>query len=336
MVAVVLIVGAVAVTLTVSPRRPAVPVTLASGPWDPFSGPQLEGGGPMARIVTETLRQQGLEPDVEFSSWPVALERTSRGEVLGAFALIANDERRAEFLVSDPIFEFDYVLFHHVDRVDPSTLRTAADVSELRVGRVSGYAVWEELDRAVERFTVFESSAEAFEALAAGEIDLLPEGLLSGRAVVESAAISMDARTFGVVDSGGKPLLGATESLHLLASPSPQTRQVLRRFNEDLADVVVGDFYREITAELIGGARATVELIPLGSGELVRTYANSSGRPEASTPAGTRGAVLEWPRFDQEPGSEDAPFVQVKLLSGPGRGHVVYVDARSIVLEGVP
>ena len=166
-----------------TPVSPARPVVLMTGEWAPYVGADLPHGGPVTQMVSLALRQQGYEPDVRASSWQVATQTAQRGGAMRVFPLVGSRERAADFISSRPLASFQYVLFYDRTRL-PQPPTSAADLHDLRVARIAGYDYWGALDDAVDGFVPFPTSRAAFEALARGEVDLVPEGLLPGQAVV--------------------------------------------------------------------------------------------------------------------------------------------------------
>lgn len=318
-----------------SPQEPARPVVLASGDWSPYVGPDLADGGPVTAIVVDVLRRQGYEPEVSYSSWPVALDRTARSEVLAGFPFIADEQRRDDYLVSDPILEFDYVLFYSTaGGADPPEVNGPDDLGRLRVALIDGYAVWPELDDAVDEFVVYDTSEDAFAALAAGEVDLVPEGRLSGEAVASSGDLALDRTSVAVLDAGGDPLLAATEELHLLAPRTDEGRSFLASFDATLALEQGTELYRRALASIRDGGQVEVELAPVGDRRLVQLWSDADGGRPTLAPQGSRALVLDWPdEFEGTvaPGTT-ASRARVKVLNGPARGRVLWVDADAIRL----
>lgn len=335
-VVVALLVVVVGGTLRSSPSHPPRPVAIASGSWPPFVGPDLPDDGPIARVITETLLSEGYAPTISFSSWPLALDQTRRAEVFGSFPFVGSDERHEDYYLSDPILEFEYVLFYSARRSpSPPPVETADDLRDMRVGRIAGYDVWTELDDAVDEFVMFESSIDAFRALDAGEIDLLPEGLLPGRAVIEGPDLRAGSADFGVLDGRGNPLLAATETLHFMMPRTPEAEQLMPRIDEALAAMKETDLFAQAVEELTSdtGAGQTVELVPVRDGGLVQLTDEAAGTTLLA-PGGTEAMVLGWPDEFTE-GTAAPPGatpVRVKILNGPAAGRVGTVDPRSIRL----
>lgn len=318
--------------------HPARPVRMATGTWEPFVGPGLEGGGPVGQIVTETMQRMGYAPELSFSSWDLTLDRTRRAEVFGAFPLIRSATRDSLYAISDPILTFEYVLFYHKPRIaNPDAIRTAADLTGYRVGKVAGYDVWPALEAAVSTFDTLETSTAAFQALARGDIDFLPEGRIPGLAIARGPDVEVDANEFGFLDATDHSLFGATEGLHLMMPPSREARAFLRAFNATLVEVKETTLYREAEAQLRSARPPMdpVELRPIPGEAYVRVIADGAEATPFVVPLGTRAVVLAWPPAftGQERTSEDEPpRCKVKLLNGPQRGRVVFVDARTVTL----
>ncbi len=315
--------------------QPARPIKIATGTWEPFVGPSLEGGGPVGRIVTETIRRMGYEPQLSFASWDLTLEQTRRAEVFGAFPLIRSAARDSLYAASDTILTFEYVLFYHKPRIsNPEALRTAENLAQYRVGRVAGYDVWPALEAAVPAFVTLETSTAAFRALARGDIDLLPEGRIPGRAILRGPDIRADANEFGSLDATDHPMFGATEGLHFLMPRGRVARDFLDDFNATLAEVKTTALYREAEAQLRGMAppMEEVELRPVAGEAYPTVVAVGGDAAPFAVPLGTRAVVLAWPPAFTPQGTAPPGRCTVKLLNGPQRGRVVLVDVRAVVL----
>jgi polar amino acid transport system substrate-binding protein len=318
--------------LTASPARPLKPIFVVSGDWQPFVGEDLPGGGPVARLVTEVLQRQGYAPGVAFTTWPLAQQRTDDRSVIGGFPFVGSEARRAEYLLSDPLVEFEYVLFVRRGQ----QLTGADDLRALDVAHIDGYDYWPELEETVTDFVEYPSKEAAFAALASGEVDVVPEGRDSGAAVLSSRSFSGDSSAIVAVEPGDDPLLGSTETMHFMLARTEDNRRFLDEFNRMLAEVKRTDVYDDVMTSLEAGSGADeLTLQPVGATGLV-VLTDRSGRL-LITPAGTRVRVVTWPAaFTQ--GLDRLPTrpvrVVVKVLDGPARGRVMTVDARALVLDG--
>jgi polar amino acid transport system substrate-binding protein len=322
-----LIVVYVATRVVASPPRPDRPVLIASGDWEPFVGPDLPDGGPVARLVTEVLARQGYAAQVSFTTWPLALQRSQEGTVVGAFPFVGSAERREDYLLSAPLLDFDYVLF--VDRRTASSVRDAADLSGLRVAHISGYDYWPELDAAVDGYQEYPSKEAAFAALVDDEVDVVPEGLLSGRAVLASPTFPGDEAAVTPLDPTLDPAFGSTEALHLMLPRSADNAAFLRQFDGHLADVRADELYASLVASVSGEPDVVVELVtPDGRPPTLRDPAS---RERVQVLRGTRAVVTAWPAGygAATTGAPDGRL-RVKVLDGPNAGRVLQVAASDV------
>lgn len=336
-VALVAVVGAAVLIVTLglraSPASPARPIVVSSSAWAPYVGPDLPDGGPVTSLMTEVLSRAGYRPEVQFTSWSLVEQRVTSGVSAGAFPLVASADRASRFLYSEPLVEFDYVLFYNTRRGTP-VIEHPEDFDELRVGAVSGYDYWDEITDAVDdRWIEYGTALEGFEALAAGEIDLLAEGLVSGQAVLTSPEFTGDASDFDHVRGEG-PLVHSVQGVHFMTARTDESAELVEAFDAALAELRSTGEYDELVGGLAAPADQLVELVPFGDSGLVELL-RADGEVMLLAPRGTRATVITWP--DELTTSVDGPgtpLVEVKITNGPATGRVAHVDARAVVLEG--
>lgn len=323
----------VVIQLRSTPNPNDRPIRITSSSWAPYVDPDLPGGGPVAELMTEVFQRAGYDPELDFTSWQLAEDRVTSGSSIAVFPLVASAERREKFLLSAPLTEFRYVLFYDRRRGAPE-LTSAAALRDVKVGGIAGYDYWEELDAAATQFVEFGTALQGFEALAAGEIDVLAEGLLSGRAMLADPSFSGDASEFDYV-RGAQPWISSVQGLHLMVPRTETARGVLAAFDRELAELRGTDVYRRLMADVDGRAANTVRLEPAEGSALVQLRTRDGG-PSILAPRGTLAEVLEWPGVftgQEGPGSV-AVLVKVKLINGPAQGRVAWVDAATLVLDG--
>ncbi|RLP93396.1 hypothetical protein EAD89_06205 [Micromonospora sp. BL4] len=330
--AVVAATGIVAVGLRNSPTAPSRAVLVSSGAWAPFVGPDLPDGGPVTQLVVELLSRSGYSPEVRYTSWALAEEKVSSGASIGAFPLVGSEPRRNKFLLSDPLIDFEYVLFYNRRSGEPK-ISSAGDLGALRVGGIAGYDYWDELESAVPEFVEFGSTLEGFRALADGRIDLLAEGLLSGQAVLADPSFAGDAGDFGHLQ-GDSPLVHSVQGLHFMMADTDEAASVMAKLNAMLTKMRQSQEYEDIVAELEPSASREVTLTPVAASGLVELL-DQGGKRVLLAPKGTRAQVLAWPEaFVETAGPPPAQvLVKVKITNGPAQGRVLHVDARALLLD---
>ena len=314
----------VALMVRPEPSRPLRPIILTSSEWRPYASDALPGQGPVVRVVNDVWRAAGYAPQVEFTSWTAAQQRVLSGEALGTFPFVESSTRAENYLVSDQITTFTYVLFV---RTDGPVIDDAADLGTLRIGAVAGYEYWPELDAAVGEYVEFATSGEALRALAAGEVDVVPEGRLVGEELLRSPGLGIDAALVEVLP-GDEPWQSNTRGLHLLMARSRANEALLAAFNEQLAEYLKSDAYRDAMTQL---GSATDEVLLTSDDGSVWLYDEAGGQV-SRTPNGTRAVVLAWPE-SLTAGAPDSELVEVRVLNGPLAGRHLFVELADLELS---
>lgn len=324
-----LLIGAMVILagLTLDPARPARPVIVTTSDWAPYVGRDLPDHGPVADMVRLVMTEAGYQPTVQFMPWEQALEQARRGQAFAAFPLVASADRDTDFLLSDPLVTFEYVLFYDQTRPRPA-VNNAADLADLRVASIAGYDYWPELDAAVGEYTPFETSIEAFRALADGEVDLVPEGQHAGFAVATDPALPYEASRFTVLEGRGE-VFSSTQDLHLLVSRGRDGSTLLDSFNTALARVQDTPEYTSLLASLDGLTGGQQVRLAGAAGELVRLVDEKGGLVTV-LPRGSTAQVLTWPELPTD--QEEGVSVEVKVTSGPGLGLVGMVGLQDLEL----
>jgi len=313
--------------LRATPAPRVLPVTVLSGDWEPYTGPQLNSGGPATEILVDVLALTGFEADVQFTTWESATQRVSENTAFGAYPLVASSSRAETMLFSDPVIEFEYVLFYRAAEGPPAT--SAAELSGLRAGGIAGYDYWPDFDSAVGDVTSYPDAAAAILALSRGEVDVVAEGSRSGMAALVDPAVDIDSRSIAVIDSNAS-WARSTQGLYFAMPNLPESAEVMKRFNAALATYQAGQEYARHVRVIDGTTPSQVVLVATLETGLV-ALRDEVGDLVAQSPAGTTAAVLEWPRSWTQTDGTDT-LTRIKITSGPSAGHVYYVDGRTLDL----
>ena len=78
-------------------------LVLVTGEWRPFLSESLPNNGPVAEVVMASMKAAGLDASVAFYPWVRAEKMAASAEVFAAFPYATTAERRAQYLISDPI-----------------------------------------------------------------------------------------------------------------------------------------------------------------------------------------------------------------------------------------
>lgn len=318
--------------------NPAKPIRLSTGNWEPFIGKGLPGHGPVGQLVTEIFRRMGYEPEYTFSSWDMLLDETKEAHILGAFPFILTKDRSRDYEASRPLLTFRYVLFHRADeftRKELVALRFSEFGNGLRFGKVSGYEVWPELAAVVDTFYSFPSSMEAFNALAEGKIDILPEGLLTGQYLLRGAELAVGIDDIVFIDPEVHSGFLSDETLHLLMPKGKDSQRFLAAFNEHLQEFKETWLYQDLLNQLNRSVEnVSYIILRQADPELAGIPCTIPAKKNArlSLAYGTHGIVLDWPDAFESPDAttNDNDICMIKVLDGPQQGRIVMVDVRYV------
>ncbi|WP_169928791.1 substrate-binding periplasmic protein [Brachybacterium ginsengisoli] len=315
--AAVLVVCLVLVLTIVRPSPPErnQPLQISTSEWLPYISPDLPDDGPVAAMLTEVFGRAGYSPEFVFGTWPRAERDVRSGATIGMAPVIVSETRSSFALYTDPLLDFTYTL-HGRKGADLDAFSDRADLKGVRVARIDGYKYWDALDRSGATFIDYPSSLAAFTAVKDGEADVVAEGSIAGRSVLESAAFGGDASDYAEV-APRTDLTSSTQGLHLLIKDTPEGRTLQKQFNAALEDFRGSEDYDRLVAGLTDtSAEVVLDSAAGGAVELM----DADGEPMGSTPSGTQAFVARWP--DDAPASDT--LIAVKVLDGPLRGRLLW------------
>jgi polar amino acid transport system substrate-binding protein len=296
------------------------PVAVNSADWEPFSGPDLPGGGPIVEIMTDVLETAGFEPNVSFTTWNSAEERVATGSVFGAFPMVSSESRKDRMLFSSSLMEFEYVLF--VRAGDPHVPNSSSELRNLRVGGIDGYDYWPEFEDAVTEVDRYATTVAALAALVAGEIDVLAEAEIVGMTALRTPELSIDLNEVEILDEDAG-WARFKEHLYFVMPPFQESRPVLERINRAIATVKKTPAYAERIASMLSEEQDRISLVRPEIG-LVPMY-DAEGTVIGESPTGVTGRILQWPERAAE-----GEFAKVKLANGPFAGRIGWVEIRFV------
>lgn len=128
-------------------------VRLVSLDWPPYIGSEIRDGSPMvpnngyvAEIVIEAFKRVGYSTTVAFRPWERAVAEATQGIYDGLFPEYYGEERKTDFIYSDPFPGGPVGLMKRKD--SPISFKTLQDLKGYRIGVVSGYINTAEFDAA--------------------------------------------------------------------------------------------------------------------------------------------------------------------------------------------
>ena len=188
----------------------------------------------------------------------------------------------------------------------------------MRVGRISGYQYWDELDNSGASFSTFNDGYEAFNALANDQVDLVAEGSIAGNTILKSPVFEDSADLYEIVDLNPS-LSSDTRGLHLFMNNSKESKILMSQFNEGLRKYKQTTTYKTHLKEVADAD--TLVSLSTGDNRAVEVYSNQNGQLIGRTPRGTEGILRQWPNSADE-------MAEVKITSGPFSGRIakIHID----------
>lgn len=215
--------------------------TILTGDWEPYVSSKLEGGGPLARIVSEAVEAGGHSARLLFVPWKRTEAEVTSGAALATFPWSANDAFRKSCYLSDPILRNRMVFFYLKDRLPGWDFTCVEQLKTLKVGGSPGYVYAELFEKAGIWPDYAPDIDKSLMKLFAGRVDLVPENEVVGWDTLRRLFPSQENR----VASSKSALYEAP--LHLMISNiHSDGGDLLEAFNAGLEKLKASGRYRDI------------------------------------------------------------------------------------------
>lgn len=329
--------------------KPLKPVRVATGNWEPFVGENLPHNGPLAEMISTVLVDLGYVPEFKFYDWPMVEIHLKTGNPGLAFPYIKSNDRLKEgFQYSDPLYTFEYVLFYHKDREKEFSLLTSLDQimkKGLHIGRIRGYTklpaisdknTYIPVSSTVEGFQLLRKSATG-SVSKTKKIDFLLESKIVGLRTLKSQDISQDKDEFKYLGQNGKPELISKASLRVMLSPK-YDETLVKKINKAIHNPDNQQIFDSVS-ERIKATSLDTAYLSANVDKAIFGYKNAENNgARYLLPRNSRVLVVKWgSAYTEAVDSNSNDQVEnrslVKLLSGPLRGKLVWVNNVHITLE---
>ena len=131
-----LLIALVCTAARASEAHPAA-IRIAIGEWPPYTSEKLNGHGIAAKMISEAFAAAGVKVTYVFYPWNRSLELARRGGIEATATWFESADRRADFHLSDPLFDSKFLLYYLKER--PVDWQTIDDLKGLRIGATTGY-----------------------------------------------------------------------------------------------------------------------------------------------------------------------------------------------------
>lgn len=216
-------------------------ITLVTGEWPPYTGEALSGGGIAVKLVKAVFAEMGRSADIRFYPWRRCEAYVQRGKAWAAFPYAFTAERRAQYPLSDTLFETSAAWFYYGEKMKSLTFREIEDLRPYKIGVATGYWYEKWLRQAGLRIDESSDDLTALKKLKAGRIDLFPVDQGVGIWLINQH-FPEHRQYFGML----KQFLHANENGLIVSKSYLNSQTLLREFNEALHRVKARGMDRRI------------------------------------------------------------------------------------------
>ena len=226
-------------------------IRITNGEWQPFMSEHVPHNGMVSHIITEAFALVGIDVEYGFFPWKRAYDLAKKGSWDGSAAWRDAEERRANFLYSEPVTETTWAYFHL--KSSPFDWTTIDDLKSLKIGATLQYDYGAEFDKAEAEGRIkterVASDELSLKKLLKGRIDIFVGEPLVTYAQIRDNFSEEEAAMFT-----HNPQTFDPNSLHLVFSRQVETSEQMRdKFNEGLQKLKETGRYDEIIADGLAG-----------------------------------------------------------------------------------
>jgi polar amino acid transport system substrate-binding protein len=231
---------------TLTHAAPPEPTTIriAIGEWPPYTSERLNGYGIAGKLITEAFAASGVEVVYVIYPWNRALELSRRGGIEATATWFESADRRADYHLSDPLFDSKFLLYYLKDK--PIAWQKVDDLDGIKIGATTGYFYGEAFAQAEKsgKITVIRASSDEtnLKNLLLGRLDAFPLDQQVAEFLFANDIPSTDAARIGhnAVAVHSRPQ-------HLLISRKAANGEALiRLFNQGLNTIRGNGTYERI------------------------------------------------------------------------------------------
>jgi len=226
-------------------------IQITNGEWPPYLSKKYKHHGVVSHIVTEAFKAEGIEVKYGFFPWARSLHQAKEGSPWAASVVWSkSEERKVDFLFSDPVFSLKSVFFHKKDiKVDWSNM---AELGKYKIGATISYNYGDEFKKlegdgtlSVQRIP---KDLNNFKKLLAGRIDLFPIEMQVGYEMITNEFSPGQA----AILTNSKPFRETPYYL-IISKAAPNSEAFLKAFNRGLKKIQSSGAYQKMLDDDIDG-----------------------------------------------------------------------------------
>jgi ABC-type amino acid transport/signal transduction systems, periplasmic component/domain len=219
-------------------------VRITSGEWSPYVSKDLPQKGLFAQIAREAFALKGVDLEIEFFPWARTGNLSRTGERDGTLAYARLPEREKYYFYSDPIYIGRYAFFHlkseKFDWKDYSDLRHITMAATRGFGGM-GQAFLDAENKGEIKVLRLTSDTQSFGMMLSKRVQAVPSDVEVGYVMLKKE-YGKNVALFTY-----HPNLISKSEYHLvLSKKNPKSPELLKKFNEGLAQLRKSGRYDEI------------------------------------------------------------------------------------------
>lgn len=301
-------------------------ITLTTNQWAPYINPEGETAGSAARIIEMIGIALEREIKWQYAPYDFAQAMVAADKLEASFPYFYTRARAEKVLFSEPLFYATSRIYFNRQFLNQS--QASEELSQLKMGRVSGYSYGEELDKLVTNARVYATEQQALLALFNNDIDLLPmtEGVMN-----ETLAQYFPERLQLIQ---AIPDISDRSPLYVIAPKTQQGQKLIADVNAAIE--VLGHLGVINSQQNNETVAQEVDMAQLVAGEgypvILGQYTDDKKQIKYLTlPQGTKVVVIEWSKKILEPSDNDRLYKnmmdmsRVVVVNGPHIGKELLV-----------
>jgi len=222
-------------------------IRIATGEWPPYTSENLNGHGIACKLITEAFAASGVKVTYVFYPWNRSLELSRRGGVEATATWFESPDRRADFHLSDPLFDSKFLLYYLKDK--PITWQKVDDLNGIKIGVTTGYFYGDAFVQAEKsgRITVIRASSDEtnLKNLLLGRLDAFP---LDQRVAEFMFANNLPAADASRIGSNATAVHSRPQHL-LISRKAANGEALIRLFNQGLSAIRSNGKYEQIVSD---------------------------------------------------------------------------------------
>jgi len=226
---------------------------LTNGEWPPFLSKDLKHYGVASHIVEEAFKNGGDDVKYGFFPWKRAFSNAKDGDDwIGSVIWSHSEERKADFLYSDPVIISKQVFFYRKDL--DFDWNTYDDLGKYKIGAAIGYFYGEDIENAEKagklKLSRISKEMNNFKKLMANRLDLVVATIDVGYELLYK---HFPPAQVALITN--HPKVTRETGYHLIVSKkAPNAQAVIDRFNKGLKELKAsGQYEKMMSASQMGG-----------------------------------------------------------------------------------